>query len=209
MLTREWRRVGAAVIGAMLLLALAGCQAAAPASPSPAAPPSASDHVAPDFLLTDQNGRPFRLSDHRGKVVLLNFGYSNCPDVCPATLADLAKARQMLGADAGRVEVVFLTVDPQRDTPERLKTYLAAFDSTFIGVTGPATAMRPIWRAYTIRVDSFATPSPGAQALPSDYLLGHTSLTFIIDAKGMIQDGFPAEYGAENIANDVRKALRS
>ena len=198
-----WRGGLWLVVG-VALLALAGRQASSAAPPA-----SASDRTAPDFTLTDQNGRPFRLSEQRGKVVLLNFGYTNCPDVCPATLADLAKARQLLGADANRVEVVFVTVDPQRDTPERLHSYLAAFDPAFIGVTGAATAMRPVWKAYTIRVDALGTPSPAAQALPSDYLLGHTSLTFIIDAKGMIQDGFPAEYGAENIANDVRKVLGS
>ncbi len=192
------------LLAGLCLAALAGCQAATP-------PPSAgaSDRTAPDFTLTDQNGKPFRLSDQRGKVVLLNFGYTNCPDVCPATLADLAKARQLLGADASRVEVVFVTVDPQRDTPERLQSYLAAFDPAFIGVTGPASAMRPVWKAYTVRVDVLGTPVPQGQALPSDYLLGHTSLTFIVDARGMIQDGFPAEYGAENIANDVRKVLGS
>ncbi|MFN8471653.1 MAG: SCO family protein [Anaerolineae bacterium] len=199
--TRVCRWAGIAALGALVCVAVVACQ-----STSLAVPPTPSDRTAPDFTLTDQNGQPFRLSDQRGKVVLLNFGYTNCPDVCPGTLADLAKARQMLGADASRVEVVFVTVDPQRDTPERLKTFLAAFDPTFMGVTGPATALRPVWKAYTIRSDVFATPVAGG-VLPSDYLVGHTSLTFIIDAKGMIQDGFPAEYGAENIANDVRKVL--
>jgi protein SCO1/2 len=107
-------------------------------------------HPAPDFALMAPDGSTFRLSRHRGDVVLLSFGYTFCPDVCPTTLAELAQVRARLGAAASRVRVVFITVDPDRDTSERLRAYTRAFDPTFVGLTGTAERLAEVRRGYGV-----------------------------------------------------------
>lgn len=99
---------------------------------------------ATDFTLKTPDGSEFRLSRQRGEIVLLSFGYTFCPDVCPTTLAELAQVRGRLGEAAKRVKVAFITVDPERDTPERLRTYTSAFDPTFVGLTGSAAQLAQV-----------------------------------------------------------------
>ena len=106
--------------------------------------------VAPPIGLQGSDGKPFDLAKYRGKVVVLEFGYTHCTEVCPVSLAALAEARKLLGADAARLQVVFITVDPARDTVARLNGYLAHFDPSFIGVTGSAARIDAVLKAYGI-----------------------------------------------------------
>ena len=133
---------------------------------------------AADFNLTDQNGQPFRLSDQRGKVVLVFFGYTHCPDVCPVTLSEFRQIKGELGDQAKNVKFVFVTVDPERDTPQVLRTHLANFDPTFVGLTGSQADLEPVWKSYGVyqaEVDS------GSAA---DYLVDHTARIYAIDPQG-------------------------
>ena len=106
---------------------------------------------AAEIALTDQHGNPFRLADYRGKVVLLFFGYTYCPDVCPATMAELRAARAMLKPEqAARVQIVFVTVDPGRDTPASIQEYVSRFDPTFLGLSGSEQELSVVWQAYGV-----------------------------------------------------------
>lgn len=199
-------RLGLLAVMAVFLLTLVACgQEQTPASSSPG-----YDQPAKDFTLTDQTGQPFRLADQRGKLLLLNFGYTHCPDVCPIALAQLAQVRQTLGADADRVQVVFVTTDPARDKPARLKEFLAAFDPTFIGLTGPEQALRQVWQDYGIRVSApgSTTASGAPKVTTAPDLIDHTSLTYLIDAQGVIRGIYPSDYGAPLIVTDVRRYLK-
>ena len=196
----------------LILLSLAACQPAA-------APPAASsesgggmNRPAPDFTLTDQTGKQVQLRDLRGKVVLLNFGYTNCPDVCPIALAQLTGARRELGPLADQVQIVFVTTDPARDKPQRLAEYLPNFDKTILGLTGPYQALRPVWQAYNVRVDPGGpgSPTPSAQEWDTQIYpeIGHTAITFLIDPAGKIQNMYPSEWEGEKIAADIRERLK-
>jgi protein SCO1/2 len=110
----------------------------------PAGPP------APDFTLSDQNGRPYTLSAHRGHVIALFFGYAHCPDECPTTLAALARAKRKAGAAGATFDVVLVTVDPARDTPAALKRYVDQFDPAFTAVTGSEAQLAPVYSAYHV-----------------------------------------------------------
>ena len=160
--------------------------------------------AAPDFTLTDQNGQPFRLSDQKDKVVLLYFGYTYCPDVCPTSLSDFKRVDQILGADAGRVRVVFVTVDPERDSPQRLKQYMAIFgpDSALTGLSGTAEQLAPVYKAYNVTHEK--VPS---KADPRDYFVNHTATTYVIDRTG--QWRLTEDYGTspEDFAADIRLVL--
>src|SRR3972149_9089604 len=105
---------------------------------------------AQDFTFTDQYGQPFELSDQQGKVILMFFGYTNCPDVCPLTLADFKQLKSQLGEAAEQVSFVFITVDPERDTQERIKEYLANFDPAIVGLTGEHHELEHIWQDYGV-----------------------------------------------------------
>ena len=105
-----------------------------------------------ELRLTDHNGKARSLADFRGKVVLVNFGYTQCPDVCPTTLADIAAAMKKLGADASQVQVLFVTVDPKRDKPELLRQYLPAFDASFLGLYGDEDATKKVTRDQAMAV---------------------------------------------------------
>ena len=136
---------------------------------------------APDFTLTDQNGRPFTLSAHRNHSVALFFGYTHCPDVCPTTLAALARARRDLGAAGRSIDVVFVTVDPQRDTPAVLKRYVGLFDPSFTGLTGTAAQLEPVLAAY--HVYHQILPAHGA----GGYFVAHGSSVDFIGTGGRIR----------------------
>ena len=156
-----------------------------------------------ELRLTDHNGQPRKLADFRGKVVLVNFGYTQCPDVCPTTLADLASAMKKLGADASQVQVLFVTVDPKRDKPELLRQYLPAFDPTFLGLYGDADATSKVTRDFKI----YAQERPGKT--PGTYTVDHAAQTFAFDRQGKLRLVMGYGMAPEAIASDVRILLNS
>jgi protein SCO1 len=156
-----------------------------------------------ELKLTDHNGKPRTLADFRGKVVLVNFGYTQCPDVCPTTLADLASAMKKLGADAAQVQVLFVTVDPKRDKPELLREYLPAFDSSFLGLYGDAEATSKVTRDFKI----YAQERPGKTL--ATYTVDHAAQTFAFDRQGKLRLVMGYGMAPEAIASDVRILLNS
>jgi protein SCO1/2 len=155
--------------------------------------------AAPDFEIYGSNGSMLRLNDHRGKVVILGFGFTSCPDVCPTTLAILAQARKQLGEDAKHLQVIYITVDPQRDTAEQMRKYLAAFDKSFVGGTGEEPELDAIRKEYGIIADK-KTYGPS-------YTYAHSSYTYLIDRKGMLRALMPYGHKADDFAHDVRALL--
>jgi protein SCO1/2 len=156
---------------------------------------------APDLALTDQNGQPFRLSEQTGKLVFLFFGYTSCPDVCPTTLAQLKQVRTMLGDRADRVEFVFITVDPERDTPERLRSYLATFDPSFVGLTGTIDELEEAWQAYGV----YRQKQPGTG---SNYVVDHSARIYLVDARGNLRLSYPYDILPDELLEDALYLLR-
>src|SRR5512143_1730289 len=136
--------------------------------------------AANNFTLKDQNGHAFQLGDQRGKIVLMFFGYTNCPDVCPTTLLQFKQARAQLGSQAERVRFVFVTVDPERDTADKIKTYLGAIDPGIIGLTGSQAELEAVWKAYGV----YRQQQPGQS--PDQYadLIEHSGRVYLIDTQG-------------------------
>ena len=157
----------------------------------------------PDLTLTDQRGQPFRLGDQRGKVVLFFFGYTQCPDVCPTTLATWRKLHQELGKDAEQVRFVFVTVDPERDTPERLGKHVNAFNPDFVGLTGTPEQLEALYSVFDV-VHEKDTSSASA----AGYLVNHTATTFVLDQEGTWR--LRETYGTpvEDLVHDVRQLLQ-
>jgi protein SCO1/2 len=183
----------------MLALLAAPAFAAAPALKAGVFEPP---RAAPALALFDTAGKPFRLADYNGKLVILEFGYTSCPAVCPTTLATLAEARKQLGALAARVQVVFVTVDPQRDSAPRLASYLAGFDRGFIGLTGSQQQLDAVMQAYGI--SAVKVPMGG----PGNYAINHSSYLYFIDARGMLRALMPFGRPAADIAHDARALLQ-
>lgn len=161
----------------------------------------AHQNLAYDFHLTDQYGRPFRLSDERGHAVAIYFGYTRCTDTCLTTMAHLASARRAMGPAGAGTRVIFVTIDPGHDTPAVLKEYLAHFDPSFIGLTGTQAELAPVFRAYHVAFEAARNPKPGAD--PFDM---HTSVVWIIDA-----GGHPARFAdssdtTSTLESDLREA---
>jgi protein SCO1/2 len=156
----------------------------------------------PDLTLTDQHGDAFRLNDQRGSVILLFFGYTQCPDVCPTTLATWRKVHEALGDDAGRVRFVFVTVDPERDTQERLGLHVNAFNPDFVGLTGSAEELEAVYRVFDVFHEKDATSGNAA-----GYLISHTATTFVIDPEGQWRLRLPYGTLVEDIVHDVRQLL--
>jgi protein SCO1/2 len=185
------------LIGALLL---SGCARPHEFSATILEPSSA----APDFTLTDQNGQPFRLSEQRGKLMLIFFGFTNCPDVCPTELGTLAAVRRELGADAEQVQVALISVDPERDTPERLKTYVSAFDPSFIGLHGEGAALDQVLKDYGVTAIRRDLPNSA-----SAYTMDHSAFVYVIDQQGYWRALFSPGSTMENILNDVRYLVRN
>ena len=155
--------------------------------------------AAPDFALDGADGAEVRLSDHRGKAVLLTFGFTHCAAVCPTTLATLAQARAQMGAAGERVQVIFVTVDPERDTAAQMKDYLAAFDPSFIGATGGPAALAEVREAYGV--------SAVREGDGPDYAMAHTSSIFLIDPAGRLRAMMPFGHTAADFAHDIALLL--
>jgi protein SCO1/2 len=153
-------------------------------------------HDAPDFSLAGSNGSEVTLSSYRGKVVLLTFGFTNCAAVCPTTLATLAQARKQLGKAADTVQVLYVTVDPARDDAARMKTYLAAFDPTFVGATGAPEVLAAARQRYGVTAVK--------QGTGPDYAIAHTSSIFLIDPAGKLRALMPFGHDAADFAHDIR-----
>jgi protein SCO1 len=156
-----------------------------------------------DFQLTDQNGQPRSLKDFRGKVVVLFFGYTQCPDVCPTTLAALAEAMQRLGPDADRVQVLFVTVDPDRDTPALLAQYVPAFDRRFLGLYGDADATARTAKEFKVIYQKAPGTTPGS------YTMDHSAGTYIFDPQGRLRLYVSNGQGPDVFVHDLRELLRA
>lgn len=160
--------------------------------------------AAPDFSLRGSDGTEFKLSRYRGKVVALGFGYTFCPDVCPTTLLELAQARKKLGADARDFQVIYVTVDPERDSAPRLKTYLSAFDDSFLGATGTPEQLANVRKAYGISI-----ARKTMEGHPSAYLVHHSSFVYFIDRQGRLRAMLPfGGRSVDDIAHDIRALLK-
>lgn len=162
--------------------------------------------LAPDFALRGSDGSELKLSRYRGKVVALAFGYTNCPSVCPVTLGYLAEARKKLGASAKDLQVVFVTVDPERDDAAHLKKFVAFFDPTFVGATGTPGQLAEIRKEYGITMsDKIFTDA--ASKSKGIYYLDHSSFVYLIDREGKLRAMMPFGVTADDIEHDAKALL--
>lgn len=151
-----------------------------------------------DFKLTDQYGRTRSLADFRGKVVTIFFGYLNCPDFCPTHLMRQKEVLKLLDADAAKVQTLFVTVDPQRDSQEALRAYMAAFDPSFIGLRGTQTEVDAVARSFK----AVYRRVPVADS--SAYTVEHSTLTMVFDPQGRLRLAIRHEQSAADVAADLR-----
>jgi protein SCO1 len=156
--------------------------------------------AAPEFSLQGTDGRNLSISQFRGKVILLSFGYSSCAAVCPVSLATYAMARRQMGAAATDVQVVYITVDPDRDVPAHLNRFLHGFDATFVGGTGSEQQLAEVRKQYGV----------SAQKIPvgNDYSYSHSSFTYLIDRTGRIRALMPYGHTAADYVNDLSMLLK-
>lgn len=159
--------------------------------------------MAPDFALTTQDGKDLRLSGLRGHVVAISFGYTFCPDVCPMTLAELTQVRGRLGTDARRFEALFITVDPERDTPPRLREYVNAFSRGFTALTGSAGRLADVRKAYGVVAEKRVVPGTAAA-----YLIDHSSFVYIVDPAGQLRLMFPFGMSIDDMVHDIRLLMQ-
>jgi len=195
------RALAAALAAAALLLP--ACDSLfAPKSPFKGVDVTGSA-IGGELRLADHNGKERSLADFRGKVVVVSFGYTHCPDVCPTTLADLSAALKRLGADAARVQVLFVTLDPERDTPEVLAKYVPAFDPAFLGLIGDAAATQRAAKEFRIFYEKRPGNSPGA------YTVDHSGQSYVIDPQGRLRLFVRNDRIAQDLAEDLRILLRA
>jgi protein SCO1/2 len=158
--------------------------------------------TAPDFALTATHGKQFRLSEHRGQIVLMFFGYTSCTDVCPTTLAEAKQILKGVGSDADRVTFLFITVDPERDTPQVLAKYVAAFDPAIVGLSGTSDELAAVRQAYGIFAEKEAVDDSGA-----GYTITHTSRVFLVDTEGHLRLSYAFGTPPDDIVQDIRHLL--
>ena len=158
---------------------------------------------AKDFSLPDQDGQLRRLQDFRGKIVVLFFGYTQCPDVCPTTMTELAQVKKLLGAEGDKLQVLFVTIDPERDTPQVLKGYMANFDPGFVALRGSPeqlAAMAKDFKVFYKKVDG---------KTPTSYSMDHSAASYVYDTKGQLRLYTRYGTGAQPLASDIRLLLKS
>ena len=158
---------------------------------------------AKDFQLPDVDGKPRSLSDFRGKAVVVFFGYTQCPDVCPTTLAEIAEAKKLLGPDGQKVQGVFITVDPERDTPEVLKAYVASFGPDFVALRGTPEQTAAVAKDFKVYFKKVEGKAPGT------YTMDHTAASFVFDPQGRLRLYTRYGSGAQALAGDLKLLLAS
>lgn len=155
------------------------------------------------FALTDQNGKPRTLQDFAGKVVVVFFGFTQCPDVCPTSMAELAEVKKLLGPDGDKLQAIFITVDPERDTPGVLKAYMGNFDPTFIALRPTMAELPDFAKSYKV----FYKKVEGRTA--SSYSMDHSAGSYVYDAKGQIRLYNRYGSGAEVLASDIKLLMKN
>jgi len=153
------------------------------------------------FNLTDHNGQKRTLADFKGKVVVIFFGYTQCPDVCPTSMSELAQAKQLLGPDGDKLQGIFISVDPERDTPEVMKAYMASFDPTFLALYAPAGELPDVARQFKIYYKKVDGPTP------TSYTMDHAAGSYVYDPQGRIRLYHRYGAGAQALADDVKALL--
>ena len=196
-----WRQIRW-LLAVALVFCLAGCDR--PAKPVFRGADITGSNFGQRLALTDHNGRAVTLDTFRGKVVVLFFGYTHCPDVCPTTLSDIAEAfKQMPAGASDKVQVLFVTVDPERDTPEVLKAYAPYFHPSFLGLYGSPTQVAQA--AKDFRIVYRRHVEPGA----SGYLVDHSAGSYVLDSHGRLRLYLPFGHTPQDIANDLTALLKA
>jgi len=155
------------------------------------------------FELADHNGQPRSLKDFSGKIAVVFFGYTQCPDVCPTTLSEIAEAKRLLGADGAKVQGLFITVDPERDTPEVLKAYMANFGPDFVALRGTPEQLAAVAKEYKIYFKKAEGKTPGS------YTMDHSAASYVYDPQGRLRLYTRYGTGPEALASDLKLLLRN
>ncbi len=156
---------------------------------------------ATEFSLTDHNGQARTLADFKGKVAVVFFGFTQCPDVCPTTMAELAEVKQLLGADANKLQGLFVSVDPERDTPEIMKAYMGNFDPSFLALYAPPGQLAEVAKRFKI----YYKKVPGST--PDNYSMDHSAGSYVYDTQGRVRLYTRYGTGPKALAEDVKKLL--
>jgi protein SCO1/2 len=187
------------IVTGLLLLLLALPIASVAGAPALKAGTFDPPRAAPDFYLQSSDGGALALHAYRGKVIVLGFGFTSCTEVCPVTLATLALAHRKLGPAAADVQIVYITVDPERDDPARLQKYLHAFNPAFVGGTGRPEALATVRKNYGVSAEKHGTGS--------NYTVAHSSFTYLIDRRGQLRALMPYGRAADDYVHDLNILL--
>lgn len=192
----------------LLSLAFAASAVAVLAACGPAKPQFQSVDItgadyAKDFRLTDTEGRARSLQDFRGKLVVVFFGFTQCPDVCPTALSDLAEVKRQLGPDGDKLQGVFITVDPERDTPQVLKGYMANFDPSFVALRGSLQELEQVAKDFKVYYKKVEGKTPGA------YTMDHSAASYVYDTQGRLRLYVRPGAGPKVLLDDARLLLKS
>jgi len=194
LMNKPWLLLG------LLALMLAACSKSAPPSFNGVDITGAS--YAQNFALSDQNGQQRQLKDFVGQVVVVFFGYTQCPDVCPTSMLELAQVKKLLGPDGERVQGIFISVDPQRDTPEVLKAYMASFDPSFLALRPTPEQLEAVAKEFKIYYKRVDGKTPGS------YSMDHSAGSYVFDPQGRVRLYARYGSGAPTLAADIRLLLK-
>lgn len=159
---------------------------------------------ATDFELVTAQGQPFRLSDQQGHIVMLFFGYTSCPDICPTTLSEARRVLEDLGADGMDIRYVFVTVDPERDTPDKLGSYIASFHPAIVGLTGDPTTLAAVQRDYGVVAER-----QELEGSAIGYIINHTARVFLVDQQGNLRLSYAYGTPTSDIVSDLRQLVKT
>lgn len=197
------RRTMLAAGGSIALQALTGCseKSGVPETGAFSGIDITGADYATGFSLTDHNGQPCTLADFKGQVVVIFFGFTQCPDVCPTSLGELAEARRLLGADAERLQGLFISIDPERDTPEVMRQYMASFDPSFLALYSAPDALPALAKSFKV----YYKKVPGSTS--TNYSMDHSAGSYVYDPQGRVRLYHRYGSGAQALAGDVKKLL--